>query len=101
MGQEGDRHQIYFDSEKDCWKIVHEDQPDTWLAEGPPVAKTFEPPRHNWSIPAEKRGRMRPGVVGRVGPGGDDEQQEMREKPEVRSIQHIADRRRFFLGNRV
>jgi len=56
--QDGNCHQILFDPEAEKWKIIHQDAPEMWLADAPPVSGSFEPPRHQWSVPSTKRGRV-------------------------------------------
>jgi len=56
--QDGNCHQILFDADAEKWKIIHQDAPELWLADAPPVKNSFEPPRHQWSVPSTKRGRM-------------------------------------------
>lgn len=63
---DGDSHQIFFDRNTENWKIIHEERPDIWLAEAPPVAGSFEPPRHQWSVPTTKRGRVPVGLFKQV-----------------------------------
>eukprot|EP00435_Cladocopium_sp_Y103_P069091 s6_g32.t1 len=56
--QDGNCHQILFDADPEKWKIIHQDAPEMWLADAPPVKNSFEPPRHQWSVPSTKRGRV-------------------------------------------
>ena len=44
----------------------HKDAPELWLADAPPLKNSFEPPRHQWSVPSTKRGRVWRGKTGHV-----------------------------------